>query len=46
MIVAVTVKELCGFNEESRFDISVPASLALQLAHSIKQLLKISALRK
>ena len=44
MIVAVTVKELCGFNEESRFDVNVPASLALKLGHSIKQVLKISAL--
>ena len=30
MIVAVTVKELCEFNDESRFDVNVP-SLALQL---------------
>ena len=48
MIVAVTVKELCGFNKETRFDVNVP-SLALQLGHSIKQcaqVLKISALRK
>lgn len=36
MIVAVTVKELCEFNEESRFDVNVP-SLALQLGHSMKQ---------
>ena len=46
MIVAVTVKELCGFNKETRFDVNVP-SLALQLGHSIKQcvqVLKISAL--
>ena len=48
MIVAVTVKELCGFNKETQFDVNVP-SLALQLGHSIKQcaqVLKISALRK
>ena len=36
MIVAVTVKELCEFNDESRFDVNVP-SLALQLGHSMKQ---------
>ena len=36
MIVAVTVKELCEFNEESRFDVNVP-SLALQLGHKMKQ---------
>ena len=48
MIVAVTVKELCGFNKETRFDVNVP-SLALQLGHSIKQcaqVFKMSALRK
>ena len=48
MIVGVTMKELCGFNKETRFDVNVP-SLALQLGHSIKQcvqVLKISALRK
>lgn len=36
MIVAVTVKELFEFNDESRFDVNVP-SLALQLGHSMKQ---------
>ena len=48
MIVAVTVKELCEFNKETRFDVNVP-SLALQLGHSTKQcaqVFKMSALRK
>ena len=41
------VKELCGFNQESRLDIGIP-SLALKLGHSIKrcaQVVKCSALR-
>ena len=48
MIVGVTMKELCGFNKETRFDVNVP-SLALQLGHSIKQcaqVFKMSALQK
>jgi len=42
------VKELCGFNQESRLDIGIP-SLALKLGHSIKrcaQVVKCSALRR
>ena len=41
------VKELCGFNQESRLEIGIP-SLALKLGHSIKrcaQVVKCSALR-
>ena len=46
--LVAAVRDLCGFQEESRLDIDVP-SLALKLGHSIKQcaqVLKSSSLTK